>query len=339
MAINTESTHKSRQRDTSLDYLRGVMILLMVLFHVAWFADKHPNIKLFVYTFHMPVFLIISGYLSPIERSAGQFFRSQAWIFIPYVLMESLYMVLSTLLPVRNPITTLSINFWFDKLLFHPIGPYWYLHTLMLCAVTAWLVYHTGFKKDYQPIMLLALAFALLSFYGGILHFSNAFYFLIGFSMRRFSISFSSLFRPTWLAVIPLVWLSMYANNLDRGNIGGLAITFLVILFLLAVHPLIPCKQYINRIGANTLPILLFSPAFTMMAKAVLPWWNFDFDGWLFGLCTTAVAVEGSIAIAKLCDTWGFSPYLFGKKKVLLNLHPAVSQTQQDNTNTKNKQQ
>ena len=50
-------------RIEELDYLKCLFVLLMVAFHLAYFADGYPLLKQWVYTFHMPGFLLISGYL------------------------------------------------------------------------------------------------------------------------------------------------------------------------------------------------------------------------------------------------------------------------------------
>lgn len=40
----------------------------MVVFHLAYIGDEYPYVKQVVYTFHMPAFLIISGYLANIRK-------------------------------------------------------------------------------------------------------------------------------------------------------------------------------------------------------------------------------------------------------------------------------
>ena len=48
-------------RIKELDFLKGVLILLVISFHLVWFEQLHPDIKQVVYSFHMPGFLLISG--------------------------------------------------------------------------------------------------------------------------------------------------------------------------------------------------------------------------------------------------------------------------------------
>ena len=59
------ATHK---RIEELDFLKSIFILLMVAFHLLYFADHYPLLKQWVYTFHMPGFLLISGYLMPVNN-------------------------------------------------------------------------------------------------------------------------------------------------------------------------------------------------------------------------------------------------------------------------------
>ena len=64
-----------KERVVELDYLKCILILLMVLFHLAYFSEKYPLLKQFVYAFHMPVFLILSGYLTNINKGTKKKIR------------------------------------------------------------------------------------------------------------------------------------------------------------------------------------------------------------------------------------------------------------------------
>ena len=132
MEIATSS--KAVQRFEELDYLRCVLIVLMVGFHLVYFGDTHPYAKLVVYTFHMPAFLLVSGYLMNVEKPWGRFLKTMGWLLVPYMLMESGYVAMASVLPIREHIDTLTVGVFLEKLLLHPLGPYWYLHTLVLCG-------------------------------------------------------------------------------------------------------------------------------------------------------------------------------------------------------------
>ena len=88
-----------RPRQPELDFIKGVMIVLVVVFHLGYIGDLYPTAKALVYTFHMPTFLLLSGYLLHTQRPAAAFGRKLLWIFVPYAVMESAYVVASAIMP------------------------------------------------------------------------------------------------------------------------------------------------------------------------------------------------------------------------------------------------
>ena len=56
------------QRIDEIDFLKGCLIVLVISFHLVYIGDLHPYAKRVVYTFHMPGFLFISGYLMNVHR-------------------------------------------------------------------------------------------------------------------------------------------------------------------------------------------------------------------------------------------------------------------------------
>ena len=123
-----------RGRIVELDFLKGVLILLMISFHLVWFGDSHPYAKQVVYTFHMPGFLMISGYLMNVEKPWRQFLKTLLSYAVPYLVMESGYIMMASVLPIREHIDELTIGVFLEKLFLHPLGPYWYLLTLLVCG-------------------------------------------------------------------------------------------------------------------------------------------------------------------------------------------------------------
>lgn len=87
--INRESdmigNSKTREREVWIDAVKGLGILLMILGHM----QIGPVIRNFIYSFHMPMFIIISGYLF---RGGGDFInyckRKVKGLLFPYLLMN-----------------------------------------------------------------------------------------------------------------------------------------------------------------------------------------------------------------------------------------------------------
>lgn len=134
-----ERSSRRQIRINQLDYLKCIFILLMIIFHLVYIGDKYPYLKQVVYTFHMPAFFIISGYLLNVDKGVRSFCNTMLWMFIPYAVMETGYVCMSSVLPVREKVEEVSLNIILYKIFVAPIGPYWYLHTLLICS----LVYYT----------------------------------------------------------------------------------------------------------------------------------------------------------------------------------------------------
>ncbi|WP_300729784.1 acyltransferase [uncultured Bacteroides sp.] len=314
------------KRIGELDFLKGICILLMIVFHLVYIGDKYPLTKQFVYTFHMPIFLMISGYLMHVEKPARRFFASMLWIFIPYVIMESGYVVMSSILPVRDKVDDLSAGLWLEKLFLDPMGPYWYLHTLVLCGVTYWVVDRCGKKLDMvSRLILLALCLWIEADCVSLMVLSNAFYFMVGVVLHQCRMAYTGFFRPSWLAIVPLVLLACFPANFERFTLGGMAIVYTVSAFLLAVYGILPvgAARFINYWGANSFVLLVFSPVFTMLVKPLVPLFSFDPTGICFLAVALTLAVAGSWFLARVMDLLHLSRFFWGKD-VMLQKYPTA---------------
>lgn len=298
-----------------IDYLRCVLILLMVAFHLVYIGDSYPYAKQLVYTFHMPGFLLISGYLSHPRKGWKALGRKLGWVLVPYACMETGYVLMAHLLPIREHLDELSPLILLEKLFLHPLGPYWYLHTWMLCLLVQFLVVRlrTGL---FAGLVLFGLALGGLDA-AGLLSFSTAMYFLGGWAVAESGWRFAQVFRPSWVALLPLAVLGCSPANLDRGVLGGVALTYFCLCFLMRSYAVWPARVARSAcfIGRNTLPVLLFSPIFTFLSKLYLPFFRFEPTGMLFLLVSVALAVAGSIGLAVLMDVCRLSPWFFGKRR------------------------
>jgi fucose 4-O-acetylase-like acetyltransferase len=307
-------------RIKELDYLKCVFIVLMIVFHLAYFGDMYPYAKSIVYTFHMPAFLIISGYLANITKSHRQFCRSILWIVVPYAVMEIGYVCMSAFLPVRERVEELSVFLVFNKVFVAPMGPYWYLHTLIVCSVCYYVTYRLCTKLNgLSRFIILGLCLFALSHFLKLLSFSNAVYFMIGIAIRQGNLRFTQLFQPSAVSIIPWIILCCFPENLDRSTFAGIAITYLSISFLLYLNRFIPPKveRLLEHIGQHTLIILLFSPIFTILSKVAIPYLQFDHTGLLFMCLATAFTLAGCFAVAWVMDKLKLSKYFVGKTKMV----------------------
>ncbi len=310
----------AKQRIEEIDLLKGVLITLMVIFHLSYFGDKYPYAKDLVYSFHMPGFLMVSGYFAAAWQSvsAKNFFaKRMLWLLIPYLVMEFAYATLSAFMPVRGGLETFGALPLLDALMLHPVGPYWYLHTLMLCSAVWFLASGISPLRRGGQLLLAFSALAAIALSGwGILSFNNILFFMLGAAYRCFVPDFRTLLKPSLWWFAPIVVLCALVDDGATLRRWTLPITLCAVPGIMGIG--IWMRGSVKRatlfVGRNSLSVLLFSPIFTMLSKQLLPLFAFDTTGLCFMLTATALTLAGSLAITWTMDRCGISPYFFGRK-------------------------
>ena len=131
-----------KQRNTDIDWIRAILIILMILIHIVSVGNAYPHLKAGILSFMMPTFLIITGYLVNIEKNPKEMGRYLMCLALPYVIMVTGFSVLSYFMPVRDGITELSLSQICEKIFVTSIGPYWFIQTMIICGI----LYYVSFK-------------------------------------------------------------------------------------------------------------------------------------------------------------------------------------------------
>jgi len=134
---------RESRRDESLDIAKGFGILLVVLVDcldgliasgffppsLAW-----PALTVFVlYLFHMPLFFVVLGHLAarqhrPAQATLAKLLPTIVYPYFLWSILEGLTLVyLGKYTNSHEPIAALF------KILWSPLGPYWFLYVLFLC--------------------------------------------------------------------------------------------------------------------------------------------------------------------------------------------------------------
>ena len=306
------------KRNTDLDFIRAILIMLMILIHIVSFGNAYPHLKAGILSFMMPTFLIITGYLVNIEKTPRQMGRYLLCLALPYVIMVTGFSVLSYFMPVRDGITELSISQICEKIFVTSIGPYWFIQTMSFKAIH-WKVAERGLPQisSYSSLFIFA---GLLWLVGKTpaLQTNAAAYYFAGAVIRQSGIDFGKMFKATPVAI--LLWIPLLCND-QRYSWSYLAVAFscwCCISSVMWVRSLIKNRvdSTLLYIGRNTLPIYLFHPIFTMAAKYYHPLFAWDGSEIAFAIFTVALAIVGSIAIAKVMEKTKMA-YLFGKRSIL----------------------
>ena len=158
----TESKNKNIQW---IDYAKGIGIILVVIGHVvrglinAELLSDTPLVEFcdrWIYSFHMPLFFIISGMLlsSSLKKSFFTVLKIKAGsILYPYFLWATFQTTIQILLSsyTNTPKTFLDI----PKLLYQPVMQFWFLYVLFM---TFWPMYLLNrFHVSAKYILIICL--------------------------------------------------------------------------------------------------------------------------------------------------------------------------------------
>lgn len=304
----------SNNRIPELDLLKCLFITLMVMFHLAYFSQLHPYAHEIVYSFHMPGFLLISGYLMNLRKEPAKFLRYILFLLIPYLIMESGYIIMASILPINEHIDGLTPSLFLNKLLLNPTGPYWYLQTIIICELIAYGTTKTTQSNSLDCMLICAILFYLISLALSKFSFVYSLYFLAGFIIRQSGRGFMEVIRPWALSIIPFAALCLSPETI---NPKWMLPAYFAISTALWLCRFIKGRlsAFLQFIGRNSLVIYIFSPIFTILCKQLIPLFKADATGLLFAFISTPLCIAGSLGIGKLLDIMKISPLMFGKEK------------------------
>ena len=217
------------KRNTDLDFIRAILIVLMILIHIVSFGNAYPQLKAGILSFMMPTFLIITGYLVNIEKTGRQMGNYLKCLALPYVIMVTGFSVLSYYMPVRDGITELSLSQICEKIFVTSIGPYWFIQTMIICGTLYYFCFSgrnwndlrkNYTKRDtYASLFVFAVTLLLISETPA-LSASAAAYYFIGVVIRQSKTEWSRLFRHEFFAIIMWIYLLNHDDWYDWGNLA-----------------------------------------------------------------------------------------------------------------------
>ena len=125
----------SKVRNTTIDIMKGITILLVILGHF----DSIPDIKHWILSFHMPLFFIIAGYFHKPQFNYNTFKKDINRLVIPYVFTMGILLVYSFSINILYRYTpdvfllTLGGAIFPNETNFANSVPVWFLLALFWC--------------------------------------------------------------------------------------------------------------------------------------------------------------------------------------------------------------
>jgi fucose 4-O-acetylase-like acetyltransferase len=160
----------TKNRDVTIDVLRGFAILLVVVGHSIQYGNGfnylenklfYENIVfIFIYTFHMPLFMLISGYLfaksiknKPLKELL---YNRLSKILLPVLIWNAVFLSIRILWKtlIKNE------NFEIDTMLFQFINDstnsLWFLWAIFYCSICV-IIVRKAFKDNVYVYLLILI--------------------------------------------------------------------------------------------------------------------------------------------------------------------------------------
>ena len=310
-------------RIEQLDFLKGVLILQVIMIHLVYLGQSYPTLKHFLLLYTTPSFFFISGYLASFHKPKKEFMKKVLGWTIPYLIMETGYIIMASILPIKEHIDLLNPTIWIYHLGVKSLGPYWYIHDLIVCYLIYFLL-SKSIKGKYHIILKAVGALALFTIMTKlqIISMTSCLFFSLGVLLRLFGIHFLHFIHPSWFS-LPMVIIACYLCSSLTGMehfVKSIILSYAMMSVMTYIYAFLPhhVATIFNKIGRNTLAILLFSPMFTIVTKQFVPLFAFDKTLLMFTTVSVAFTTTGSLGIAYLLDRLHLSPYFCGKSKFLV---------------------
>ena len=304
------------KRIQEIDMAKGLLILLMVAFHLGLFNAKYPHACQIVYAFHMSGFLLISGYLFSVNREPKKFLKSIYGIVVPYIAFEIVYLLglgmFGKLIGASNTFDG-GVLTLLSKIAFLPSGTYWYLHTMAIC-LTVYYIVNRYVMKGLSGILISSIILYTLSVGIPGFKWGDIIYFIIGILFRNANFEINEKLKSP-ISLLCFVLIIIFANDISRCSIPGIGLTLTFLGFIFDLKDRIPkcISNYISYIGRNSLAIVLFSPLFTVVAKVCAPFFAFDGTRIIGTICCLSMIVTLCLFCAILFDRSSLSRIIVGK--------------------------
>ncbi|MGG3468922.1 acyltransferase family protein [Neobacillus pocheonensis] len=281
------------KRSKYFDNAKCILIFLVVFGHLISPLKEHDGILFTLYSviflFHMPAFILISGYFAKGYKKKGYLIKSVKKILIPYLIFQLIYSVYYYLNGQEEKLD-------FDLL--HPHWSLWFLMSLFCWNLLLYLFAELRWK-GFVIAIVIGIGIGYVDHIGSFLSLSRTFvffpYFLLGYLLNsnqlkrviraKYSLPLGFLILIGTLITVGIgfpkdavPWLlgdTSYANmggkEISDGLFRGLqyGVTFIVMFGFLT---LIPSTQFkLTKIGERTLYIYLFHGFIIKSFEAFIP--------------------------------------------------------------------
>lgn len=312
-----------------IDWAKVIGIYFVVLGHTQ-FNASNMMYKDLIYSFHMPLFFILSGYLFNIGSDFSNFVKKNVIsLIIPYILLNLIVFAIFYL--SRYYLNELSFSQLktpiYSFLIGHghaPAGPTWFLICLFFVRIYSFFI--LKLKTVYQTVILFAspiiayiIAYQLkIDIYFAIDSSLVALpFFMIGYYLKKYNTldCVNSSYKQLVFVIISFIVLLFLCSiqgrvDIHACNFGNYPIlyypqtligSFMIIMFSMLFNKIE--NKFIKNISSGTLIILAFHPH--------MPYWIYRITNHFYPI---QINLTNNIIISVLIILILYYPILFVKK-------------------------
>lgn len=196
------------KRNECIDFLKGFTIFLVVLGHATqWFSgyDASNRLFIFIYSFHMPLFMFLSGFVSFNARREVKIWKRFQGLVIPFLV----WFFIQKYIDYQWNIFSLEVFAQqFKSLLVTPTLGRWFLWILFWLCVLLFISLKISIKREEIILLGIILFFSLLTFsepkYGFLEIKWYAFFFILGYSFHKYKEKCEAILPKLALVSFPI---------------------------------------------------------------------------------------------------------------------------------------
>lgn len=213
-----------QKRDTYIDVVKGIAIILVVLGHAIQVNTSNFDMNLYfriIYSFHMPLFMFLVGYVVWLQKSGisiHTFIKRIRRLVIPFFAWYFLVYFITGIFKQESLLVSLF------RLLHSPDAGLWFLWVAFLCYILLYGLHYVASRLHIDiafPISLVLLAFLikLIPVEVGGMNFLKWYFlfFVVGYLVARYKEQIKRYFVP--LSIIATILFPLLVSQWMRdGN-------------------------------------------------------------------------------------------------------------------------
>ncbi|WP_445323249.1 acyltransferase family protein [Phocaeicola sp. HCN-40430] len=226
----------------SIDIVKGGLIFLVILGHIIQGSLNDNFIRFFIYSFHMPMFLFISGYLININKLQKYSFTKITRYYIARMLgWWGIAWCIYTYITIEHLTLT--------NILKNIINPYyhlWYVPTLFSMIITTHIILKMSSNKTFFWYILFVISILCIildntTHFPKLIDLGMFFYFTLGVFCRNKKSNYIRINRNIWviysIVIVAIYWLVKYFSLLNIQSL--LLFPFVVYIIIKWLYPIL----------------------------------------------------------------------------------------------------